>query len=178
MTRAEKDQLIEDLKGKLSENDIFYLADTSELTVEDNNTLRADCYNSEVSLQVVKNTLLKKAMEQVEEKDFSELYDQLTGPTSIMFSEIGNKPARVIKKFRKQHDKPVLKAAFIEEQVFLGDEQLSTLSDLKSREELIGDVISLLQSPAKNVISALQSGKDTLGGIVKTLSERSEEEGS
>jgi len=125
-----------------------------------------------VSLKIVKNTLLQKAMEKVEEKDFSQLYTVLAGPTSIMYSDTGNAPAKIIKEFRKKHDKPVLKAAYIEESIYIGDENLSTLCDIKSKDELIGEVIALLQSPVKNVVSALQSGKHTIAGLVKTLAER------
>lgn len=172
MKKEEKNQMIEDLAAKLKDNDILYLADTSELTVEVVNNLRRACYKNNVSVQVVKNTLLKKAMESVEGKDYEKLYDTLTGPTSIMFAEVANAPAKTMKAFRKKHDKPVLKGAMIEDAFFIGDENLSALADLKSREELIGDVIMLLQSPAKNVVSALNSGKHTIAGLVKTLSER------
>ena len=126
------------------------------------------CYKREVSLQVVKNTLLKKAFEK-NDTDYTELYDVLVGNTSIMRSNSTNTPAKVIKEFRKKNDKPILKAAHIHEAFYIGDEHLATLADLKSREELIGDIITLLQSPAKNVISALQSGSNKISGIVKAL---------
>ncbi len=176
-TRDEKDREIKELAEKLSENEIFYLADTSELDVADTNSLRRKCFEQNVKMKVVKNTLLKKAMDQVEEKDFSELYDSLEGPTSIMFAEVGNMPAKIIKDFRKTYEKPVLKAAFIEEQVFLGDDKLKELAELKSKEELIGDVIGMLQSPMKNVLSALQSGEHKLTGVLKALEEKGDEEG-
>jgi large subunit ribosomal protein L10 len=125
-----------------------------------------------IKLSVVKNTLLKKAMENVQGKDFTELYDILPGPTAIMLSDTGNLPAKLIKDFRKKNDKPVLKGAFVEESVYVGDEQLNSLVDIKSKDELLGEIVGLLQSPAKNVISALTSGKNTIAGLVKTLSEK------
>ena len=123
-------------------------------------------------MQVVKNTLLKKAMERVEGKNYEELFGTLKGNTSIMFTDVANAPAKLIKEFRKKNDKPLLKGAFVEESIYIGEENLDTLANLKSKEELIGDIIMLLQSPAKNVISGLQSGGNTLSGLVKTLSER------
>ena len=171
MNKQEKNQMIEVLDGMLNENNNFYLADISGLTAEENSALRRLCFKREVSLQVVKNTLLKKAFEK-NESDFTELYDVLVGNTSIMQAEAGNAPAKVIKEFRKKNDKPLLKAAHIEESLYIGDENLSALADLKSKDELIGDIITLLQSPAKNVISSLQSCGNKLSGIVKALEER------
>jgi large subunit ribosomal protein L10 len=171
MNKQEKNQMIEVLDGMLNDNNNFYLADISGLTAEENSALRRLCFKREVSLQVVKNTLLKKAFEK-NESDFTELYDVLVGNTSIMQAEAGNAPAKVIKEFRKKNAKPLLKAAHIEESLYIGDENLSALADLKSKDELIGDIITLLQSPAKNVISSLQSGGNKLSGIVKALEER------
>jgi len=171
MNKKEKNQMIEVLDGMLNDNNNFYLADISGLTAEENSALRRLCFKRDVSLQVVKNTLLKKALEN-NNADFSELYDVLVGNTSIMQAEAGNAPAKVIKEFRKKNDKPILKAAHIEESLYIGDENLSALADLKSKDELIGDIITLLQSPAKNVISSLQSGGNKLSGIVKALEER------
>ncbi len=171
MNKQEKNQMIEVLDGMLNDNNNFYLADISGLTAEENSALRRLCFKRDVSLQVVKNTLLKKALEN-NNADFSELYDVLVGNTSIMQAEAGNAPAKVIKEFRKKNDKPILKAAHIEESLYIGDENLSDLADLKSKDELIGDIITLLQSPAKNVISSLQSGGNKLSGIVKALEER------
>jgi large subunit ribosomal protein L10 len=171
MNKKEKNQMIEVLDGMLNDNNNFYLADISGLTAEENSALRRLCFKRDVSLQVVKNTLLKKALEKNND-DFSELYDVLVGNTSIMQAEAGNAPAKVIKEFRKRNDKPILKAAHIEESLYIGDENLSALADLKSKDELIGDIITLLQSPAKNVISSLQSGGNKLSGIVKALEER------
>jgi len=168
MNREEKDQMIATLDGMLNDNSNFYLADVSGLTAEENSALRRLCFKREVSLKVVKNTLLKKAFEK-NDIDFSELYELLVGNTSIMQAEAGNRPAKVIKEFRKKNNKPILKAAHIEEAFYIGDENLSILADLKSKDELIGDIITLLQSPAKNVVSALQSGGNKLSGIIKSL---------
>jgi large subunit ribosomal protein L10 len=172
MTKAEKNQLIDELVGTLTETDVIYLADTSELDAETTSKLRRTCFNEGIKLNVVKNTLLKKAFERVDGKDFSGLYDILAGPTALMLSDTGNKPAKLIKEFRKKHPKPILKGAYVEEMCFVGDDQLQALVDIKSREELIGEVIGLLQSPIRNVVGALQSGGHTIAGLVKTLSER------
>jgi large subunit ribosomal protein L10 len=171
MTREEKSKVIENLTAQLSENPIIYLADISTLNANSTSNLRRACYRAGVRLEVVKNTLLAKAMEG-SDKDFGDLSKTLVGNTSIMFSETGNAPAKVIKEFRKKSDRPLLKGAYIEESVYVGDDQLDNLVNIKSKEELIGDIIGLLQSPAKNVISALKSGGNTIAGIVKTLSER------
>ncbi|NRA93865.1 MAG: 50S ribosomal protein L10 [Psychroserpens sp.] len=171
MTREEKSQVIEELTAQLAENTNIYLTDISGLNAGNTSDLRRACFKADVRLNVVKNTLLTKAME-ASEKDFGELPTVLKGNTSVMYSETGNAPAKVIKAFRKKSEKPLLKGAFIEEAIYIGDEQLDTLVDIKSREELIGEIVTLLQSPAKNVISALKSGGGTLAGIVKTLSEK------
>jgi len=168
MNKVEKNELIGLLDSMLNENKNFYLADISGLTAEQNSSLRRLCYKREVSLKVVKNTLLKKAFEK-NSGDYTELYDTLVGNTSIMTSISGNLPAKVIKEFRKKNEKPILKAAHIEETFYIGDEHLATLADLKSKDELIGDIITLLQSPAKNVVSALQSSGSKLTSIVETL---------
>ena len=171
MTREEKNKFIEDLDLLLNENKNFYLADISGLTAEESSDLRRLCFKRDVTLKVVKNTLLKKAMER-NDADFEEFYQTLSGNTSIMFTEVGNSPAKIIKDFRKKHNKPILKAAIIEDCFYLGDENLDTLVELKSKQELIGEIITLLQSPAKNVISSLQSGGNKLSGIIKALAER------
>jgi len=172
MTREEKAKYIDELAAELSQAGIFYLTDTSELTVETINNLRRRCFQSNIKLKVVKNTLLQKAMERIDGKDYSELNQVLSGPTSIMFSEVGNLPAKIIKEFRKKSDKPILKGAFIDEAIFIGDNQLDSLVSLKSKEELIGEIVGLLQSPAKNVISALKGQGGKIAGILKTLEER------
>lgn len=173
MNKETKNQVIAELTEELNKVPVFYLADTSGLTVENTNKLRRICFNRKVRMKVIKNTLLKKAMERTG-KNYEGMYDTLHGVTSVFYAEAGNVPAKVIKEFRKKSEKPILKAAFIEETVFIGDDQLEPLVNLKSRNELIGEIIGLLQSPAKNVVSALQSGKNKLAGIVKTLSEREE----
>ena len=172
MTKEEKQSAINDLSQTLDSNVVIYITDISELDATATSSLRRQCFAKDIKLSVVKNTLLKKAMENVKDKDLSELYDILPGPTAIMISEVGNAPAKLIKDFRKKNDKPVLKGAYVEEMVFVGDDQLKTLVDIKSKDELLGEVIGLLQSPAKNVLSALTSSKSTIAGIVKTLSEK------
>lgn len=175
MTKEEKTQVIDELAEKLASNPHFYLTDISALTSEKTSKLRRMCFNKNIGLLVVKNTLLQKAMEKSEGKDYSELFTTLKGSTAVMFSESSSEPAKLIKEFRAQgNDKPVLKAAFVEESAYVGHDQLDALAAIKSKNELIGDLIALLQSPAKNVISALQSGGNKLSGIVKTLSERPE----
>ena len=171
MTREEKLNVIEDLTAQLAENSTIYLADISGLDASTTSNLRRACFKANVKLAVVKNTLLAKAME-ASEKDFGELPDVLKGNTSLMFAEAGNGPAKLIKNFRRKSDKPLLKGAFVEEAVFVGDDKLDTLVSIKSKEEMIGEIIGLLQSPAKNVISGLKSGGGKLAGILKTLSER------
>jgi len=154
MTRNEKSTVIENLTTLLTESKTIYLADISAMDAESTSNLRRACFNANVSIEVVKNTLLAKAMENVD-KEFGDLPSVLKGNTSIMISDAPNAPAKVIKEFRKKKDKPVLKGAYVQEGVYIGDDQLDTLVAIKSREELIGDIITLLQSPAKNVISAL-----------------------
>ena len=171
MTREEKSIVIEDLTAQLAQSSTIYLADISGLDALATSSLRRECYKSNIKLAVVKNTLLAKAME-ASNKDFGDLPSALKGNTSLMLSEIGNAPAKLIKNFRKKSDKPILKGAFIEEAVYLGDNQLDVLVNIKSKEEVIGDIIGLLQSPAKNVISGLKSGGGKLAGILKTLSEK------
>ncbi|NRD20781.1 50S ribosomal protein L10 [Winogradskyella eckloniae] len=171
MTREEKSQVIEELTAQLADNTNIYLTDISGLDAATTSNLRRACFKSNIKLAVVKNTLLEKAMN-ASDKDFGDLPSTLKGNTSVMYSETGNAPAKVIKEFRKKSEKPLLKGAFIEESIYIGDDLLDALVDIKSREELIGEIVTLLQSPAKNVISALKSSGGTIAGIVKTLSER------
>ena len=166
MTREEKSKVIKELTAELAENSNLYLTDISGLNASTTSALRRACFKANIRLAVVKNTLLEKAME-ASDKDFGDLPTTLKGNTSVMYSETGNAPAKVIKAFRKKSDKPFLKGAYIEEAVYLGDDQLDMLVDIKSKEELIGEIIGLLQSPAKNVISALQSSGGKLSGILK-----------
>ncbi|PKG49654.1 MULTISPECIES: 50S ribosomal protein L10 [Olleya] len=171
MTREEKSQVIKELTVQLADNSNIYIADISGLNAGTTSDLRRACFKANIQLAVVKNTLLEKAME-ASDRDFGNLPSILKGNTSVMYSETGNAPAKLIKAFRKKSEKPLLKGAFIEEAVYLGDDQLDMLVDIKSREELIGDIVGLLQSPAKNVISALKSSGGTLSGILKTLSQK------
>jgi large subunit ribosomal protein L10 len=172
MRREEKTAIIDSLAEKFREYSHFYLTDTAQLNAEDTSALRRKCFENGIKLIVVKNTLLKRALEQ-SGVNFEELYPVLKGTTSIMFANSGNTPAKLIKEFRRQHDKPVLKAAYVQESIYVGDNMLETLVSIKTKEELIGDIILLLQSPAKNVISALQSGGNKLHGVLETLSKKS-----
>ena len=171
MRREEKDAIINDLYQKVSNSKHFYLADISGLNAEDTSKLRRVCFEKEIGLLVVKNTLLRKALEKLEQ-DFSPLFDVLKESTSIMFCEAGSIPAKMIKDFRKTNEKPVLKAAFVEESFDIGDNQLEALASIKSKEELLGDLLSLLQSPMGNLLSALSSSGSNLAGALKTLSEK------
>ncbi len=172
MNKDQKQEYIDGLAQDLSQANVFYLADTAGLTVETINQFRRRCFQSGIKLRVVKNALLAKAMDKVEGRNYGALTEVLAGPTSILFAEVGNLPAKLIKEFRKKNDKPLLKGAYIDEAIFVGDNQLDMLEAIKSREELIGDIIGLLQSPAKNVISGLTGGGQKIAGILKTLSER------
>lgn len=172
MNKAQKVEAVIALKEKFNRSNVFYIADSSTLTVEKINELRRICFEKEVEVQVVKNTLIRKALEQANGEGYEELYAVLKGPSTLIFSETSNLPAKIIKDFRKKDEKPVLKAAYIDSSVYVGDDQLTVLSELKSKDELLGEIIGLLQSPAKNVISALQSGGQTIVGILKTLSEK------
>ncbi len=171
MNREEKYEVVSALQEKMQEFGNFYIADTSSLSVEKINNIRRKCFESGIEMQVAKNTLIRKAIEGLE-GDNTEIFDALKGQSALLFSKVGNSPAKLIKALRKGSDKPQLKAAYIDTAIFVGDQHLDALVSLKSREELIGDIIGLLQSPAKNVISALQSGGNILAGIVKTLQER------
>lgn len=171
MTREEKAIVIEDLTAQLAENANIYLADISGLDAVSTTNLRRACFRANIKLAVVKNTLLAKAME-ASDKEFGELPEVLKGSTSLMFSETGNAPAKLIKDFRRKSDRPLLKGAFIAEAIYVGDQNLEALVNIKSKEEVIGDIIGLLQSPAKNVISGLKSSGGKLAGILKTLSEK------
>lgn len=171
MNKAEKEILLEGLKQSFETGEFFYFTDTSGLTVEHVNNLRRECFKKGIRLQVAKNTLIKKALQDVG-KYSDQLDEILLGPTAIMYTDTANLPAKLITDFRKSNSKPILKGAYIDSAVFKGDDQLKTLSSLKSKEELLGEVITLLQSPAKNLVSALQSGGGKIAGIVKALEER------
>jgi len=171
MTKEEKSKVIEDLTAQLTGSNVVYVADISGLNATVTSDLRRACFKAGIKLEVVKNTLLEKAMES-SDNNYGDLPTILKGNTSIMISENGNAPAKIIKEFRKKSDKPVLKGAYIFEAVFIGDNQLDNLVSLKSKDEVIGEIIGLLQSPAKNVVSALKSGGGKIAGILKTLSEK------
>ena len=171
MKKEQKAQEIQNLTEELSSVKNLYLTDIAGLDSVQTTALRRACFKANIKLSVVKNTLLAKAME-ASDKDFGNLHETLKGNTSLMFSEVGNTPAKLIKDFRKKSEKPILKGAYIEEAIYIGDDQIDALESIKSKEELIGEVITILQSPAKNIISALQSGGSNISGILKTLSER------
>ena len=171
MRREEKNAIIDSLTTRLKEYSYFYLTDTAQLNAADTSDLRRKCFENDIKLVVVKNTLLKRALEQ-SGMNLEELFPVLKGTTSIMFTQSLNSPAKLIREFRKKHDKPVLKGAYVQESIYLGDEMLDALVSIKTKEELIGDIILLLQSPAKNVISALQSGGNKLHGVLDTLSKK------
>lgn len=171
MKREEKNEIVLGLQEKLSAHNAIYVTDTSNLTVAQMNSIRRKCFEKGIQIQVAKNTLIQKAME-ASGADYSELFSVLKGTSAIMFATVGNAPAKLIKELRQSGDKPVLKGAFIDSAIFIGDNQLDALSSLKSKEELVGDIIALLQSPAKNVISGLKSGGGKIAGILKTLEER------
>jgi|SRR5690606_28217826 len=171
MKREEKQEIVKALTEQIKSYGNFYITDTSDLTVAKVNGIRRKCFDKGIAIQVVKNTLIQKALVEAG-VDSEELFGVLKGSSTMLFSETGSAPAKLIKELRKEGDKPVLKGAYIDAAVFIGDNQVDTLSKLKSKQELIGDIIGLLQSPAKNVVSALQSGGGTLAGLVKTLQER------
>lgn len=176
MTKAQKTAVIEELKDRLADAPFFYLADASGMTVADVTDFRRACFEKGVQMKAVKNTLLKKAMESAgEEKGYEAIYGSLKGATSILFADTANAPAKVLKAFREDNERPLLKAAYIDTDVYVGDDQIKSLSELKSKEDLLGEVVTLLQSPAKNVISALKSGGSTIAGLVKALEERAAE---
>ena len=175
MRKEDKNQLIDVLTEEIMQSNHFYLTDTSELNSEVTSQLRRLCFRRNIRLKTVKNTLLKKAMQRTD-RDFSDLYGVLAGHTSVMFAESGSAPAKLIKEFRQKYKtpKPLFKGAYVEESFYVGEDQLTALENLKTKNELIGEIVGLLQSPARNVISALQSGGGKIAGIVKTLSERPE----
>lgn len=171
MKKEQKIQIIDSLTEEINASNHFYLTDISEMNAEDTSALRRACFEKDIKLVVVKNTLLRIALEKAE-GEFEGLDNVLKGATSLMLTETGNLPAKLIKEFRKEHDKPILKAAYVEESLYIGDNELEALTTIKSKEELIGDIVALLQSPIKNVVSSLESGKNILAGVVKTLSEK------
>ena len=173
MNKQEKNQLIDILTEQITTNKYLYITDIANMNVATTGKLRRLCFKRGVKMVVVKNALLRKAMER-SGKNFEDLYSVLSGHTSIMFAEQANAPAKLIKEFRKTGTVPTLKGAYVEESVYVGEIHLEALCSLKTKNEIIGDVIALLQSPAKNVIAALQSGGHTISGVLKTLSEKPE----
>ena len=173
MRKEDKQVLIDSILSELKACPNFYLTDVSDLNADKTSQLRRQCFNSGVKMIVVKNALLHKAMQQME-KDYEGLYDVLKGSTALMLCETGNAPAKLIKSFRKTSDRPILKGAYIEECCYIGDDMIDALCNVKSKNDLIADVIALLQSPMKNIISGLQSGGNKLSGILETLSDRPE----
>lgn len=171
MRKEDKTTTIEQIAAIIKEYGHFYLTNTASLNAERTSQLRGECFKQDIKLLVVKNTLLQKALESLE-IDYSPLYGSLKGSTSIMLSNVNNAPAKLIKEFKKGAELPALKAAYVEESFYIGAENLDALVGIKSKNELIGEIVGLLQSPAKNVISALQSGGNTIHGVLKTLAER------
>jgi len=171
MKKEDKNVVVETLISQINGSAHFYITDISALNAADTSMLRRKCFEKNIRMVVVKNTLLKLALDKAN-GEYKDLYDVLKGNTSVLFTEVGNEPAKLIKDFRKKHSKPILKGAYVEESIYLGDNQLDSLVSIKSKEELLGDLIALLQSPAKNVMSSLQSGSRILAGVVKTLSEK------
>lgn len=175
MTRTEKGLLVQELKEKFENSSYFYVTDASTLTVEKINQLRRTCFEKGIEIKTVKNTLAIKAMDELDEsKNFQAIFDAFKGQSTVLFSNDGKLPATIIKEFRGKGDKPALKAAYIDSDVFFGDDQLEMLTKLKSKSELLGDIIFLLQSPAQNVVGALKSGGNKIAGLVKALEERAQ----
>jgi large subunit ribosomal protein L10 len=173
MTREEKTAAISELREELSSSSFFYLADSSTLTVKKVNALRRLCFQRGITMKVAKNTLIQKALEgEPESKGYAGLFEVLSGPTTILISDNPKAPAQLIEEFRKTEERPILKAAYIDSAIFIGDHQLKALVALKSRDEMIGEIIGLLQSPAKRIASQLTASGVKIAGIVKTLEER------
>ena len=176
MNKEQKNEVIDVLKDKFSQYNNFYVTNTESLTVEQITKLRRICFSKQVEMKVAKNTLIRKALESIDSTRFSGVFDSLHGVTALLFSENAKEPALIISSFRKENkdgEKPTLKAAFIDGDVFVGDNQLATLRDLKSKQDLIGEIIGLLQSPAKNVISGLNAGAK-LAGLIKALEDKAQ----
>ena len=171
MTKAEKTAVIEGLKEKFADAPFFYITDSSTLTVEQVTNLRRKFFEQGIEMKVVKNTLTQKALEATGDQ-YEPLFEALKGPTALVFTDVANAPAKIIKDFRKSHDKPVVKAAYIDSAIYIGDDELDALASIKSKEELIGEIVTLLQSPMKNVLGSLKSGGNTIMGLLKALEER------
>ncbi len=177
MTKQEKAVVIEELKEKFSNSSYFYIADSSAMTVEQVNILRRSFFEKGVEMKVVKNTLAIKALESAsEDKNYTEVYEALKGPSALLFTDVANAPAKIIKEFRKEHksEKPAIKAAYIDSAIYIGDEQLDALAQLKSKEDLLANLMTLLNSPMSNLLSALGSGGSNVMGLLKALEEKGE----
>ncbi len=177
MTKQEKVVAVDELKEKFSSNSFFYVADSSSMTVEQINTLRRRFFEKGIEMKVVKNTLAIKALESApEEKNYSPVYEALKGPSALLFTDVANAPAKIIKEFRKESkgERPIVKAAYIDTAVYLGDDKLDDLALLKSKEDLLGDLLTLLNSPMSNLLSSLGSGGTNVMGLLKALEEKGE----
>ncbi len=175
MTKQEKTAVIEELKEKFAECQFFYLTDSSAMTVAQINKLRRMFFEKGIEMRVVKNTLAKKALQSAPEgKNYEGLYESLNGPTAVLFTDVANLPAKLIKEFRKEKDagKPAIKAAYIDSAIYIGDEQLDALAKLKSKEDLLGELLSLLNSPMSNLLSQLGSGSQNVMGLLKAIEGR------
>ena len=173
MTRTEKENAVAGLKTKFEAANFIYLADSSSMTVEQINNFRGKCFENDVEIKVVKNTLAIKAIEQIEDKDgLKDLIPIFKGTTAMMISDKANAPAKLMKEFRKEFERPILKGAYIDSDVYVGDDQIESLASLKSKEDLLGEVVVLLQSPMKNVVSALKSSGGKIAGLLKSIEER------
>ena len=172
MRKEDKTLVVENILSKLGQTPNFYIVDSSGLNAENTAKLRRECFSKNITLMVVKNTLLRKALEKSGYSDATQLFPILEGPTSVVFTETANVPAKLIKEFGKQYGKPILKGAYLQECAYVGAQHLESLVNIKSREELIGDIVGLLNTPARNIISALTSSGVKLAGIAETLGER------
>ncbi|MCU4176010.1 50S ribosomal protein L10 [Carboxylicivirga sp. N1Y90] len=171
MRKEDKNTVVNDLVANINEFSHFYVTEAGGLNAEVSSNLRRECFKKEVKMVMVKNTLLRKALEEVD-GEYEEMFSTFKGTTAVLFSNTGNVPARLIKEFAKANAKPTLKSAFVEECLYIGEDQLEALCNIKSKDELLGEIVGLLQSPMKNVVSALQSGGNTIHGVLKTLGER------
>jgi len=171
MRKEDKGVIINDIVSSINEYNHFYVTEAGGLNAEVSSNLRRECFKQDVKMVMVKNTILRQALEQIE-GDFEDIYGTLKGTTAVLFSNTGNVPAKLIKEFSKVNEKPTLKSAYVEASLYVGADQLEALCNIKSKEELLGDVIGLLQSPMKNVVSALQSGGSTIHGLLQTIAEK------
>lgn len=176
MIKSEKGELIEELKEVFSQSSFFYVADSSKLPVSEINRFRRICYEKGITVRVLKNTLARKAMESLpEDRNYQGVFESLHGPSTFIFTDVANLPAKLIKEFRKENERPLIKAAYIDSAVYIGDDQIDALAKIKSKEQLLGDLLGLLQSPAQKLVGALNSGGQKIAGVLKTLEDRASE---